>query len=215
MAVMVLWITSTRFLDIASGTQYQSFSQQGKYPMVTANPSVVQYIRNNANKWLDKALIQLPGRFGQRLCSLLAQLGEMANSFELCKQATLKSLEYSEGKITEITPAEIPISLAAFYESKGDMDNAFRYYTMALEGLRSAVPSIYADIVIYRTALMNSQRGNIKEAMQIIGRYHPAFHGIEYPVNWPARELTLQLAKQLAPQLGFATPQDAVKFVLE
>ena len=62
----------------------------------------------SAAPWIDDALNNLPSRFAQKLCGNLAIMGEMGDDFELCKRATLRSLELSEGVVTEATPENIP-----------------------------------------------------------------------------------------------------------
>ena len=215
MLVFTCWITMARFLEAEAGNKYQDQNRQGMYPRITGNASIVEFLSGKSRAWIDKALETLPKRFAQRLCGLLVQFSEMANDFELCNQATTRSLEYSEGRVIEITPVEIPISLAQSYENAGDKDSALQYYKIALQGLRSAIPSYYGDVVTYRTAMLVAEQGNKEEALRIIDKYHIAFHGSNYPVELPARRLGLEFANSIAKDLGYPDAKTAIDAIIK
>jgi hypothetical protein len=214
MLVLSCWVSMTRFAEGNAGTSYQAQNRDGKYPRVLGNPSIVAYLREKSARWVGKALVMLPKRFGQRLCGLLVQFSEMAGDLALCKQTTARSLEYSEGRVVETTPADIPLALASWLEDSGDVAGALPYFQLALQGLRSAVPSYHGDVIVYRTAGIFARQGNKQEALRAIGKFHPAFRGPRIPMESPAREKSLELAGKLAAELGYPDAKSAIDALL-
>nr|MDO8113097.1 SIR2 family protein [Candidatus Sigynarchaeota archaeon] len=215
MLVITCWVTMTRFLESNAGTQYQKENYTGRLPRVNGNKSIVAYLKAKSSPWIARALEILPKRFAQRLCGLLVQFAEMAGDFDLCKQATMRSLAFSEGRVVEITPMEIPLSFAQWLEDTGDKAEALKYYQIALQGLRSAIPSGYGDVIVYRTAMLLSNLGNKEEALRVIGKFHAAFRGPNYPIALPARDRGLELAETLAKNLGYSGAKAAVEALLK
>jgi tetratricopeptide (TPR) repeat protein len=141
-------------------------------------------------------------------------MGEMGDDLELCKRATLRSLELSEGVITEATPENIPGNLAAFYERLGDTDNALKYYMMCLDGIKLTYPPVWADAIVYRAAILLKEKGDKRKALEILGSYHPAFRGNASSVVCISRKKGEELAEELARELGYADAQTAVNSIL-
>ncbi|MBN2149977.1 MAG: SIR2 family protein [Candidatus Lokiarchaeota archaeon] len=214
MLVFTCWISMTRFVEVSSGTSYRTQTNEGKYPRVLGNASIVAYIKEKWAGWIEKALSSLPKRFGQRLCSMLVQFSEMSGDLALCKRVTARSLEYSEGRVVEITPAEIPLSLASWLEDSGDTTGAFPYFQLALQGLRSSFPSYYGDVTVYRTASILAGQGNKQEALRVIGKFHPAFRGPKIPFEMPARVKALDLAGKIATELGYPDAKTAIDAIM-
>ncbi len=214
MLALSCWISMTRFVAGDAGTSYQAQNNAGKYPRVLGNASINAYLQEKSARWIDKALTMLPKRFGQRLCGLLVQFSEMTGDLALCKKVTLRSLDYSEGRVVEITPAEIPLSLASWLEDSGDTAGALSYFQIALQGLRSAVPSYLGDVTVYRAAGILAGQGNKQEALRVIGKYHPAFRGSKIPLEMPARTKALELASKIATELGYQDAKSAIDAVL-
>ncbi|MFX0090626.1 MAG: hypothetical protein ACFFBD_02595, partial [Candidatus Hodarchaeota archaeon] len=105
MSVLSLWLSRTQWLmDQKHQADYRKTWDMGEYPQSLSHKDIFNYLRQWVATWLDDAFERLPPRFVQRLCGDLVKLAEMGNDFELCERATLKSLELTEGKITEATP---------------------------------------------------------------------------------------------------------------
>ncbi|MFW9992511.1 MAG: SIR2 family protein [Candidatus Odinarchaeota archaeon] len=203
--------------DPNSGEQMKTRRKAGQYQLMYGNPSIFRYIRQKVDPWLDKAMEIISPRFGQRMCSILVKLAEMGNDLELCEKATLASLKYTDGKIIEITPPEIPSSLATLYEDRGDKENALKYYKLALEGIKLAIPPMWANAIIYSAALLLKEKGETEEALKTIGELHAEFMGTELPYEIvdPAKKYCVKLAEELAKELGYSDAREAVKRLLE
>ncbi len=210
MTIFGIWIAGTQYLDIKSGTKVQQLQNQGLYPKVISNPSVTNYLWKKNEEWIKKAIKELPNKFMQRLCFYLITFSEMTNDFQLCREITERSLELTEGVINETVYHNIPICLASFYHEQGDLENALKYYSLALDGVKMFVPSVWSDVAIYQAAQMNAQKGNIEEALRIIGTYHSEYKGNLPPYAPPARKLCLEFAEHLAIQLGYKNAREAI-----
>lgn len=211
MTIFAIWIAGTQYLDLKSGEKVQQLQNQGLYPKVTSNPSVSNYMWNKNKEWIEKALNKLPKKFIQRLYFYLITFSEMTSNFELCKKITEKSLELTGGVINETVYHNIPICLAAFYHEKGDIDNALKYYMLALDSIKMFVPSVWSDVSIYQTARLTAESGKKEDALQIIGTYHSDFRGNLPPYAPPARVICKNYAEQLASELGYMNAKNAVE----
>ena len=195
--------------------EYRNKWDKGEYPGYTCEKDIYKYILDWVNSWKEKALEELPARFIQKLCGSLIMLAGMGNNFELCKFVTETSLKISEGKITEATPQGIPSALAAFYEEQGNLEEALKYYNMSLDVIKLINAPIWADVIIYRAALIHFKLGYKEKALEILGRYHPDFYGNEAVIAMPARKIARQLAEGLANELGYSSAKEGVDNILK
>ena len=214
MCVFSIWIAGTQFLDINSGTIIQQKQAQGIYPKVTSNPSVAEYIWNKNQYWIEKALIELPAKFCQKLLFYLVTLAEQTDNMELCERVTLRSLEFTDGIVNENVLHNIPISLAAFYHERRDKETALKYYKLGLDAVTIYVPSVWSDVNIYQSALLSAEKGEKEEMLRIIGKFHSDFRGNLPPYCPPARDACRQLAKRIALELGYSDASSAVEALL-
>jgi hypothetical protein len=214
MSFLAIWIIGTQYLDPVGMQEYQRMWDSGEYPKRFTPKEIYTYLRQKIEAWVESALYNLPTRFSQRLCGNLAIMGEMGDDFELCKRATLRSLELSEGMITEATPENIPGNLAAFYERSGDKKNALKYYQMCLDAVKLRVPPTWTDAIVYRTAVLLYEKGEKKKALEIIGLYHPSFRGNAGVVVLPGRKMAQELAEKIARELGYKDAHTAIESIL-
>ncbi|MFX1311055.1 MAG: SIR2 family protein [Promethearchaeota archaeon] len=217
MGLLSLLLMRLQSLEISSGEEYQERQRKGQYGLMRGNPSIYRYLRKMIDPWLQKALNEIPERYGQRFCYNLIKLAEMGYDLELCKQATEVSLAYTNGKMTEATPQEGPSSIATFYEDAGYKENALKYYNIALEGMKLAYPPYWQYELIYRTALILNEQGKKEEALKIIGTYHSEYHGHEPPYKTmsKAKKLCIELANQLSSELGYSDTDNAIDSLLK
>ncbi|MFX0071550.1 MAG: SIR2 family protein [Candidatus Hermodarchaeota archaeon] len=202
-AVLSIWINIVQYLDPVGMKKFQDIWTAGGYPTRSSPKQTYDYLKNKIVPWIDDALYRLPTRFAQKLCGNLAIMGEMGNDFDLCKKATLRSLELSEGIVTEATPENIPGNLAAFYERIGDKENALKYYQISMDAIKLRYPPVWADAIIYRYTLLLNEKRKKKEALRVLGEFHPNFRGNASTVVLPARKKALELAEQVAKELGY------------
>ena len=214
MAFLSVWILGVQYLDPVGMKEYTRMWDAGEYPKRFSPKVVFDYLKQKIEPWLDDALNNLPARFAQKLCGNIAIMGEMGDDLALCEKATLRSLELSEGVITEATPENIPGNLAAFYERLGDSDNALKYYMMCLDAIKLTYPPVWADAIVYRTAILLNKKGEKRKALEILGTYHPAFRGNASSVVLISRKKGEDLAEELARDLGFSDAQTAVNSIL-
>lgn len=196
--VLSVWIDITQWLDPEGLQQYQKMWSAGEYPKRCSHRCIFDYLHNKLIPIIEETFTSMPSSFVQKFCGKLALLAEMGNDITLSEKATFKSLKLTRGMVTEATPPMVPDSLAAFYERSGDMKKALKYYTLSLKSIHMAIPPIWTDAIVYRTALLLHKLGKDKEALDIIDTYHPAFGGKATCVHMPAREKTLELRKKLA-----------------
>ncbi|MFX1503659.1 MAG: SIR2 family protein, partial [Promethearchaeota archaeon] len=217
MGLLALLLMRLQGLDSSYGEDYQERQRKGQYGLFRGNPSVYRYLRKMIDPWLQKALNELPERYGQRLCYNLIKLAEMGYDLELCKLATEASLAYTKGKMTEATPQEGPSSIATLYEDIGDKENALKYYNIALEGIKLAYPPYWQYELIYRTALILSEMDKKEEALKVIGTYHSEYHGQEPPYKTisKGKKLCIELANQLSSELGYSDAYSAINSLLQ
>ncbi len=215
MTVMTLWLTIAQAGDAESGQKYQVLMARGDFPITSGNGSVISYLMEKSKNWIEKGMVELPARFGQQLCTNLITIAKLTNDIELCKRATLKSLEYTEGKINESNAYEVPYTLAQFYENRGDETNALKFWSLALDGVRNAVPPAFTDVILYHTAKLTAKFGDKQGALKMIGKLHPNYLGNEPPFKTPARDMSVQLAQNLAQELGYSTVDAALQALLE
>ncbi|WP_371803387.1 SIR2 family protein [Candidatus Lokiarchaeum ossiferum] len=210
MAILALWIAGTQVIYAEKSQQYYPAANRGEYLIIESHPSIVKFLYRHHKTWIDKALGEMSKRYGQTLCRFVVELAEMGNDFSLCKTATDLSIKYEEGKITEQNYMKIPIALATFYENKGDEENALHYYTLGLESLRTQFITPYADVIVFRTAklLMKTDK---EKALKTILLGYPEFLGNHPPMKFPARDLGINLAKDLCKELGYQDPQEAIQ----
>ncbi len=215
MTVFAIWMAGTQYLDINSGTKVQELQRQGLYPKVPSNPSVSKYMWEKNKEWIEKAMNELPNKFIQRLCFYLITFSEMTNDFNLCKRVTEKSLEMIGGVMNETVYHNIPICLAAFYHEQGDLENALKYYTLALDAIKTFVPSVWSDVAIYQVAQLTANKGNKEEALRIILKNHSDFRGNLPPYAPPARNLCKDYAEKLATELHYPNAKAAIENLLK
>ncbi len=201
--MLKLWCSSCMGLDTLTGTQMQNDMNAGKYPLFTCNADIYTFLKEEYFPLIEKGFIGLPARFGQQLCENVVTLAQLGGDIELCKRATLRSLEYSEGIVTDATPENIPGIYAQMLENRGDMETALKYYEIALDGIRNATPPTYSDVIVYRSSLLTAKKGNLKGALRIIGLFHPNFGGREAIYKANARAYAIGLAERLSKQLGY------------
>ena len=214
MGFLAAWIRGSQYLDIHGMKGYQRMWDAGEYPKRFAPKEIYEYLVRKSELWIDNALNNLPARFAQRLCGHLSIMGEMGDDFEMCKRATLKSLELSEGVITEATPENIPGNLAAFYERRGEIDNALKYYNLCLDSMKLRVPPGWADAIVYRSALLYAEKNDKKKALEIIGKYYPKFRGNASTIVMISRKKSEDLANKLAVELGYKDAYEAIEKIL-
>lgn len=212
LAMLSLWIAGTQMIYMEKSQMYQIVTQKGMYPLIESHPSIVKYLYEHHLHWIEKGLDVFPRRFGQVLCRFTVELAEMADDLDLCRKATEKSLMYEDGKVTEQCYMKIPIALAAFYEARGKLEESQKYYTLGLEALRSQFIPPFADVIVYRAAVLIA-RTNEKKALQILLLGLPEYMGSLPPMRFPAKDLALKLAENLAQKLGYGTPQEALKIL--
>ena len=214
MGFLAIWIRGTQYLDAQGMMKYRKIWDEGEYPRRFAPKEVYEYLLNKSKQWMDTALNKLPGRFAQILCGHLSAMGEMGDDIEMCKLATLKSLKLSEGVVTEATHENIPGNLAAFYERRGDIDNALKYYNLCLDAIKLKTPPVWSDAIVYRTALLYAEKKDKKRALEIIGNYHPKFRGNASAVVMASRKKCEELATKLAVELGYKDAFEAIEKIL-
>ncbi len=213
-SILKVWNEILPNIDTHEVQKYRPIWDEGKYPLRLTNAALYSYVRKQIDDWLPTALKKFPPRFLQKLLGVLTTVAEGGNAFDWLKEISLKSLELTEGVVTEATPINIPGSLAGAYEMKGDQGNALKYYTLALDAIKSAIPPNWQDAIVYRAALLTSQHHSPesqKSALKIIAQYHPAFHGNEAIVKAPARQHCKDLAETIAHNLGYSNANIAVK----
>ncbi|QEE16380.1 SIR2 family protein [Promethearchaeum syntrophicum] len=215
MCVLSLWLTIAQAGDAESGQKFQVLMARGDFPITSGNASVISFLMEKNKNWIEKAMNELPARFGQQLCTNLVTVSKLTDDIELCKRATLKSLEYTDGKINESNAYEVPYTLAQFYENRGDEINALKYWNLALDGVRTSVPPAFTDVILYHTAKLTAKNGDKQVALKMIGKLHPNYLGNEPPFKTPARDMSLQLAQNLAQELGYSTVESALQALLE
>ncbi len=214
MAILSIWIQTVQYLDPIGMKEYQRMWDAGEYPKRFSPKMIYNYLKEKIKPWLDNALENLPARYAQKLCGNLAIMGEMGDDLDLCKQATLRSLELSENMVTEATPENIPGNLAAFYERLGDSENALKYYMICLNGIKLRYPPVLADAIVYRTAVLLNEKGEKTKALEILGTFHPSFRGNASSVVLVSRKKGELLAEELARDLGYKDAHIAVNNVL-
>ena len=195
--------------------KFQEIWEAGEYPRRFSPKQIFEYLKEKMAPWVDDALNKFPPRFVQKLCGNLAIMGEMGDDFELCKTATLRSLELSEGVVTDATPENIPGNLAAFYERIGDKENALKYYQLCLDAIKLTYPPIWADAIVYRSAILLSEKGDKKGALEIIGKYHPSFRGNASSVVLPGRKMAENFVEEIARNLEYNNAQIAINDILK
>ncbi len=214
-SILKVWNNFLPYIDATQAKKWQDAWEKGSYPLRFSNAVLYNFVRKNIDYWLPTAMRKFPPRFLQKLLGVLVTVGEAGNAFEWVKEITLKSLELTEGAVTEATPTQnIPGSLAAFYEFHGDMANALKYYTLALDAIRSAIPPINQDAIIYRAADLTARQPapeSQKAALKIIAQFHPDFHGNGGIIKMPARQHCKNLAETIAHNIGYANADVAIK----
>ncbi|UYP44217.1 hypothetical protein NEF87_000502 [Candidatus Lokiarchaeum ossiferum] len=211
MLILALWILGTKWLDPTGLKEYQRMWDGGELPKYSSHPSIFKYLKKNCDIWQKKAFKHLSDRFVQKFCGFLVNLSEMGNDITLCEKATLKSLELSNGVVTEATSDGIPSSLAAFYERSGDPKKALSFYLICLDAIKLTVQPLWADTIIYRAAKLMNESGNPKSALNILYQYHPAYKGNAASINMPSRKLGAKFAEALAKSLGYSSVINAIQ----
>ncbi|MFX0061697.1 MAG: SIR2 family protein [Candidatus Hermodarchaeota archaeon] len=209
-SILKLWSNITPYIDSNKTKNFTKAWDTGSYPLRFTNKSIYDFLKGK----LDIAYDKLPSRFQNKILGILIVLAEGGEDFEAVERITRKSLEITENLVTEATPMDIPACLAAFYERQGDNLKALHYYRLALDGIKSAIPPIWQDVIIYRTALLTSESGDdnaIRRALEIIGQFHPDFYGKVGYIRMPAIQHCAKLAEDLAQKLGYENAHVAIK----
>jgi len=119
------------------------------------NMPVYNFLYPKLGQFLHDIWKKAPPHILQKLCGPIVTLAEIGKNFDLAKTATLASLESSDGVINQQTTAEVPICYAAFLEQeKTDPKEALRYYLLAIDSIKFFSPPIFADLLVYRAALL-------------------------------------------------------------
>jgi uncharacterized membrane protein len=215
MVILSLWIAGTQMMFVEESKNYYKDYNDGNYPLVKSHPNIVSYLYEKNIDWINRGLKELAKRFGHTLGRFAVELAEMAGDMELCEKATLICLEYEEGKVTEATFMKIPLTLAAFFEKKGDKENALKYYEKGFEALTTSFIPPYADNIVYKTAFFLSEKGDKNKAMKIMGLGYPEFYGNDPPLKTPARGIGLKLAEKIAIESGYSDAHTAMSEIFK
>ena len=156
----------------------------------------------------------LPNRFGQQLCYDLVVLAEMDENLDLCRRATERSLELTEGVVNESTAYNVPIGLAAMSQTRGDDEEALKLYKLGIDSVKLAYTHTFADVFIYQSAKLQYTMGHKEDALRTIGAYHSAFLGPEPPYLPPAHNLSVEFANKIATDLGYPDAETGVSALL-
>ncbi|MFX0094387.1 MAG: hypothetical protein ACFFBD_21805, partial [Candidatus Hodarchaeota archaeon] len=213
-SILKYWSNITPSIDSNKSKNFIIEWDNGIYPLRFTNESLYEFIRAKIDNWVNIALEKLSSRFLNKLLGILLVIAEGGQDFEFVKEVTLKSLELTENLVTEATPNDVPACLAAFYERQENCTKALHYYNLALDGIKSAIPPLWQDVIIYRAALLTSESGAenaTQEALKIIGRFHPDFHGKTGYIRMPAIKHCAKLAEDLAHKLEYKNAQAAIK----
>ena len=170
-------------------------------------------------KCIDTGLNNLSHRVIQKMIRYCISLAEAGEDISLIEFLTKKSLDLTEGIVTEATPQEVPGILAAYLDLQGKKSDALKYYEMSLEALKTAVPPLYSDAILYRAvSIMDEEpdKYSKKEILKTIGKLHPAYYGnnIYASTGSPAVELTINLAEKLAKREGYINAKQAIETLL-
>ena len=184
----------------------------GYYPRDRLPPSVATYL----SKKTLKASKRINDKRARQSClGMLCVLGESSNNVKQMKDSVNKSIEFTEGKVTETTPYPIPEALAAQYQEKGDLDNALYYYKLALEGIRTFVPRQKADSIVLNACLVQAQFER-KEALKMAFEFSPFFNEVQqYSIVGPARGILVQQCIAWAGEFGLSLDEATQKLMNE
>ncbi len=213
-SILKVWNVILPNIDANQLKKYTSAWDSGAYPLRFTNNALYNFVRKKIDYWLPAAFKNFPPRFLQKLLGVLATVAEGGNAFEWLKEISLKSLNLTEGLVTEATPMNIPASLAGFYDLNGDFENALKYYLLALDAIKTAIPPIWQDAIVYRAAFLTSRKATPESqmaALKIIAQLHPDFHGNVGIIKMPARLHCKELAENIAQNLGYTNASLAVK----
>lgn len=216
--ILRIWGMCIQYIDVNQMKTYTKNWDTGEYPFRFTNPTLYKFTKEQVMPWVETAFTSLNSRFLQKVLGFLVPFAESGNDFEFVKKITFKSLELSEGVVTEATPMDIPACLAGFYEKSGDISTALKYYLLALDAIKTALPPLWQDMITYRSAYLTVEVGEhstdvMKQALRIINQYHPTFRGNAGILNMPARQKSLEFANNLAIQLNYADATDAIEAI--
>jgi hypothetical protein len=205
------------------GGEYGSFSQhwdEGRYPLRSTHPKAYSFHKEKFMEWLEEGLTTLSHRVIQKMVRYIVGLAETGGDIELVKKLTFKSLELTNGLVTEATPQEIPGIYAAFLDLNGNKEEALKYYNMSLDALKTAVPPLYQEPILYRTAILMGEfpdKYTKKDILKTIGRFHSTYYGNQpYASSGsPSKDLAVQLAEKLAKEEGFTNAKQGIAELLE
>ncbi|OLS12259.1 MAG: hypothetical protein RBG13Loki_4137 [Promethearchaeota archaeon CR_4] len=85
---------------------------------------------------------------------------------------------------------------------------------LALDAIRTAIPPIWQDAIIYRAVLLTSQAPASdaqQRALKIVAQFHPDFRGNAGYLKMPARKLCKDLAETIVRNLGYASADAAIQ----
>jgi len=166
-------------------------------------------------EWLkkrgEKALKQIKDRrFMQPLLGVLSMVYESEGDIKRLQSVTERSLDLSEGKVTETTPVGIPEGLAALYQDAGDLEKATQYWELALEGVATSIRRSKADEIVLNACLCIAATKSTKEALIAAFNFSPLYAGTQASMlAGPGRPLLVQQASAWAKDLGLSSVEDA------
>ena len=171
----------------------------GYYPRDIVPPGVGTYL---SRKVLKASKSIGDERAVQVSLGMLCALGESVNDMKQMINAVDKSIQFTEGKVTETTPYPIPEALAAQFQARDDFAGALHYYKMSLEGIRTFIPKQKTDAIVLNACLVQAQF-DLKEALKMAFKFSPHFNEAQmYSVIGPARGILVQQCIVWAQKIG-------------
>ncbi|HME55261.1 MAG TPA: SIR2 family protein [Candidatus Lokiarchaeia archaeon] len=209
-----LWIVMVQYTDPRRMHEYAKEWDSGVYPSRCSPAKVCAFLQETYSMALEAALPKFSQALQHKICRDLTNFAEMSNDIALAERIASWSLSITDGTVTEATPTNIPGSLAGFYDRAGDAENALHYYDMSVAAIKLAIPPDWNDSVLYRAAVLHAEAGDPRKALELLGRFHPDFHGNATVVIMPARKHALDLAQKLAAELGYPDANTAIEAIL-
>jgi hypothetical protein len=173
----------------------------GYYPIDALPLSAAIYL---SKKISDAVKYIEDDRAEQPTLAMLASLAEASGDISQAKAAVDKSLQITEGKVTELTPIPIPEALAAMYQERGEMENALKYWMLALDGVRTFVLRQKVDAIVLNACLVQAQFDK-RAALKTAFEFSPFFSGTQPGATiGSCRKLLVQQCECYANELGYS-----------